>query len=142
MPLTRKAYQQIRFIRIRPGRSVKHLQMKMEISGNATDRGVLHDDLETDSSQLQEATVRECAPYMSPYLGWDGPLPSLDSEQHIDFLLSHLQCLPPQYVGYDASRPWLVYWSLMGLHLLGQDISEYRARCAKPSNPRRELSLC
>jgi protein farnesyltransferase subunit beta len=28
----------------------------------------------------------------------------------------------------DATRPWMVYWALAGLSMLGEDVSEYASR--------------
>jgi protein farnesyltransferase subunit beta len=35
----------------------------------------------------------------------------------------------------DASRPWMMYWVLCGLSLMGHDISPYRERL-EPSDHR------
>jgi protein farnesyltransferase subunit beta len=92
--------------------------------------------LETKSSRAQDETIRECLPYLK---GIDDPANDpfdynehgvlhLNREEHIDFLTSHLSDYPAGYVGYDASRPWIMYWGLMGLYLLGKDPTTYRAR--------------
>ncbi|MCJ1299482.1 CAAX farnesyltransferase (FTase) subunit beta [Hypocenomyce scalaris] len=96
----------------------------------------IRDDLVTETSDLQDETVQECLPYLS---GTDdsskGPfdfnphgLPPLEREKHTAFLHNALRTLPAAYVGYDASRPWILYWALTGLYLLGDDISQYRER--------------
>jgi hypothetical protein len=54
--------------------------------------------------------------------------------QHIDFLRDALGEHPAPFVGIDASRPWMVYWSLMGLHLLGEDVTDYRTRLVPPQS--------
>jgi protein farnesyltransferase subunit beta len=36
--------------------------------------------------------------------------------------------LPAQYKVVDSSRPWIFYWCLNGLVLLGADVSKYRNR--------------
>lgn len=93
-------------------------------------------NLETKSSIAQDETVRECLPYLK---GIDDPANDpfdyneygvlhLNREEHINFLTSHLSDYPAGYVGYDASRPWIMYWGLMGLYLLGEDPTVYRTR--------------
>ena len=94
----------------------------------------LIDQPETASSRLQCETAHECMPFLLS--GHDDPdipvhlnehgLRRLDRSTHIRYLKNALGEYPGRYAGYDASRPWLVYWSLTGLALLGDDISEYR----------------
>ena len=90
----------------------------------------VRDDLVTPSSQLQDATVKECLPYLG---GAAGRLdynalgvPRLTREKHVAFLRRNLGALPAPYVGADASRPWILYWCLAGLTLLGEDVTPYR----------------
>jgi protein farnesyltransferase subunit beta len=97
----------------------------------------LRDPLKTDSSSVQDSTVQECLPFLA---GSGDPeksasdvnvygVPNLDRKAHIAFLHSSLGELPPGFVAADASRPWMLYWALVGLYLLGEDISAYRERC-------------
>ena len=90
----------------------------------------------TKTSIAQDETVKECLPYLK---GIDDPandpfeynehgVRRLDREEHVEYLTSHISDYPAGYVGYDASRPWLMYWGLMGLYLLGKDITSYRNR--------------
>ena len=96
----------------------------------------IRDALVTETSDVQDETVRECLPYLSGSVDPSkGPfdfnphgLPPLEREKHIAFLHNVLGTLPAAYVGFDASRPWILYWALTGLHLLGDDISQYRER--------------
>ncbi|MCJ1399217.1 hypothetical protein MMC11_002419 [Xylographa trunciseda] len=91
----------------------------------------IQDLLATETSILQEETVQECLPYLT---GTDDPsrdlseftLPHLEREKHTKFLQASLERLPGKFVAYDASRPWILYWALNGLTLLGSDISPYR----------------
>lgn len=94
----------------------------------------VQDDLQTSSSTIQNSTVEECLPYLTG----DGTrglfdfdvhgLPSLDRLKHIEFLHDCLGDLPSAFVAYDAARPWVLYWSLVGLSLLGEDVHQYRSR--------------
>lgn len=93
-------------------------------------------NFETKSSIAQDETIKECLPYLR---GIEDPANDafdynehgvlrLNREAHIEFLTSHLSDYPAGYVGYDASRPWIMYWGLMGLYLLGKDPTTHRAR--------------
>lgn len=92
----------------------------------------VRDDLSTHSSQLQDATVKECLPYLGGAAGRldynSRGVPHLAREKHAAFLRRNLGNLPAPYVGADASRPWILYWCLNGLALLGEDVSSYRER--------------
>lgn len=101
----------------------------------------LLDSLETQTSVLQSDTLKECLPLLK---GVEGParnpfdfnefgLPSLEKEDHIQFLLENLEEFPAPFVGIDASRPWMVYWALLALSLLGQDVSSFRSRYCLPN---------
>ena len=93
----------------------------------------IKDDLVTETSTKQDETVRTCLPLLA------GPMPGrtefdftpygvprLERDQHVDFLKEHLEAA--RFVAYDASRPWVVYWCLTALCLLGEDVTEYRQR--------------
>jgi protein farnesyltransferase subunit beta len=43
---------------------------------------------------------------------------------HVTYLHSGLDKLPGHFVALDASRPWIVYWILHSLALLGADLPE------------------
>ena len=92
-----------------------------------TDEPAIEDDFETESSMLQKATAEECLPFLlQPFNGGSRDLPRLKRSKHIAFLIRSLGHLPHQYTGLDASRPWLFYWCLVALFLLGEDVSRYR----------------
>ncbi|XP_002735484.1 protein farnesyltransferase subunit beta-like [Saccoglossus kowalevskii] len=52
------------------------------------------------------------------------PNPLLYKDRHIHYLLKGLKNLSESYECLDASRPWLCYWILHSLYLLGEQISE------------------
>ncbi|KAL8999959.1 MAG: hypothetical protein Q9188_005782 [Gyalolechia gomerana] len=97
----------------------------------------LQDELKTETSELQDDTVRECLPFLK---GSTGPLfdhtehglPSLARDKHIHFLRGSLEAMPAAFVRFDASRPWIIYWALTALRLLGEDVEEYRERYCIP----------
>lgn len=97
---------------------------------------LIRDVLVTASSSAQDETVQECLPLITnaaesarnPFDVNEHGVPRLDRQQHVEFLEDALGEFPAQFVGADASRPWMVYWGLTGLRLLGEDVSTYRAR--------------
>jgi protein farnesyltransferase subunit beta len=96
----------------------------------------LEDELTTNSSEVQQETVEECLPLLAaagdpsrnPFDFNEFGVPELRKEDHIAFLQQNLSEFPAPFVGLDASRPWLVYWGLLGLYFLGEDITIYRKR--------------
>ncbi|KAL8755152.1 MAG: hypothetical protein Q9184_004883 [Pyrenodesmia sp. 2 TL-2023] len=93
----------------------------------------IHDELETETSESQDETVRECLPFLTGSVGslhdYNGHgLPKLARDKHIHFLHGTLEMMPAAFVGFDASRPWIIYWALTALTLLGEDIQPYRER--------------
>lgn len=96
----------------------------------------LRDQLETETSCLRDETIQECLPLLSAINDSSGNifdfnsygLPKLEREKHVQYLHNCLNPLPARFVSYDASRPWIVYWVLLGLRLLGEDVQQYRNR--------------
>lgn len=96
----------------------------------------LLDDLGTETSILQHGTVNECLPLLNaandasrnPFDFNEFGIPLLEKEDHINFLHENLGQFPAPFVGIDASRPWMVYWALLALYILGEDISPFRSR--------------
>ena len=90
----------------------------------------IRDPLVTKTSVVQDKIVDECR----PFLAGDIPgvpvnqygVPHLDRRSHIRFLRKNLGNLPAPFMAADASRPWILYWCLNGLSLLGVDVTEYR----------------
>lgn len=96
----------------------------------------IRDSLQTSTSVLQYETMEECLPYLP---GADGSqldetglkplhIPRLKREKHLEFLRQSLEKLPAGYVAIDASRPWILYWVLAALSLLGEDVRRYQER--------------
>ncbi|KAK7408913.1 CAAX farnesyltransferase (FTase) subunit beta [Neonectria punicea] len=98
----------------------------------------IRDGLETPSSQVQDATLDECLPFLTGY-ELDGcnahGLPHLDRRRHISFLHKQLGKLPAAFTPADPSRPWFFYWCLAALTLLGEDVSPYRQRLIDTVRP-------
>ncbi|KAF7957540.1 hypothetical protein EAE96_003117 [Botrytis aclada] len=104
-----------------------------------TEYPLLHDQLQSQTSHLQDQTIQECLPFLSgkeagltynPY-----GVPHLNRKKHIQFLHKNLQKLPSAYVAADASRPWMFYWALAGLSTLGEDVSSYREKIISTCRP-------
>lgn len=100
--------------------------------------GPIRDELETETSHAQDETVDLCWALLYSK-GPKGPgdpgedhqvqeLPRLRREKHIAFLKAAMGTLPSRFVVVDASRPWIFYWALTGLQLLGEDVSAHRER--------------
>ncbi|XP_020380925.1 protein farnesyltransferase subunit beta [Rhincodon typus] len=67
--------------------------------------------------------------------------PVLQREKHFQYLKKGLRHLSESYSCLDASRPWLCYWILHSLELLGEpiddcmasDICQFLSRCQSPN---------
>ena len=92
------------------------------------------DKLKTESSEAQAETIKECLPFLTGIEEGSNTernaygIARLNREAHARFLRMNLGKFPAPFVAMDASRPWLFYWALMGLSVLGKDVSEYRER--------------
>jgi len=94
--------------------------------------------LETETSEDQKETAEECLPFLlGTYVPKDGAfetneygLARLERSKHIKFLKGALGRLPPSFAALDASRPWMLYWCLTGLSIMGEDVSIYREKYA------------
>jgi protein farnesyltransferase subunit beta len=94
---------------------------------------IIRDSLTTETSKVQNETIRECLPCLNGESGEfttynKHGVPHLDRARHIRFLHKSLHDLPSGYVATDAARPWFFYWALCGLRTLGEDVSSYRER--------------
>ena len=92
---------------------------------------IVDDDVPTESSELQVETEEECLPLLQGELlprENDAIVTSLRREAHARFLRQSLGRLPAGFAALDASRPWMLYWCLTGLSVLGVDVRPYRER--------------
>jgi protein farnesyltransferase subunit beta len=98
-----------------------------------TESPPLRDELVTESSKVQDATIAECLPHLTLQettdpsdLNYFG-VPRLQRGRHVKFLKGALEGpYPARFVAMDSSRPWILYWALSGLYMLGEDVSRYR----------------
>lgn len=109
----------------------------MAIPSLFTSPPAVRDPLVTTTSLAQDNTVNECLPFLRGEAGEHAlrtlnasGVPRLDRQRHARFLRKSLGALPVGFVGADASRPWILYWCVVALALMGEDVSEYRAPLA------------
>ncbi|GAQ38130.1 CAAX farnesyltransferase (FTase) subunit beta [Aspergillus tubingensis] len=101
----------------------------------------LLDALCTESSEVQNETVNKCLPFLKGiHNSQAGPfnrfgVPALNQNDHLIYLYDSLEDYPEGFAGMDASRPWMVYWVLAGLSLLGEDVTKYRERVVSTFTP-------
>lgn len=82
----------------------------------------------TITSSAEDQTLLECLPFLiSPEMELNSHgVPKLRRRVHMMYLTMMLRRkFPPGFVAIDASRPWFLYWSLTGLHCLGEDLSGF-----------------
>lgn len=95
---------------------------------------VLQDALITETTELQNETVDKCLPFLKGiHKTQNGPfnqhgVQALKRDEHIGYLYDSLEDYPAGFVAMDASRPWMAYWALAGLSLLGEDVTKFRQR--------------
>ncbi|KAH1493183.1 hypothetical protein LV164_000084 [Aspergillus fumigatus] len=95
---------------------------------------LIHDLLSTETTDLQSETVNKCLPLLKGiHNSQKGPfnnygVPALQRKDHLEYLYDSLEDYPASFVALDASRPWMVYWALAGLCLLGEDVTRFRER--------------
>ena len=93
----------------------------------------IHDPLVTQTSKVQDETAELCLAHLK---GTEGVgkgglnaygLPKLLRDYHAEYLHESL-LLGDFPVPFDAVRPWLLYWALSGLAVIGEDVTCYRER--------------
>ncbi|OJD40382.1 protein farnesyltransferase subunit beta [Diplodia corticola] len=99
----------------------------------------LLDHLKTKSSEDQRDTVEKILPFHveNPYklkLNSHG-IPHLLRQEHLEYAVDGLSDYPAQFVAMDASRPWIPYWSLFAIAILGEDTSEFREGAVQMYRP-------
>lgn len=64
-------------------------------------------------------------------------LPELDVSKHKKYCLQKVEALPSSFTALAASRPWLLFWSVRALSLLGHELTmTFKRQCI------RLLALC
>ena len=98
----------------------------------------IKDALVTGTSLSQDQTANACLPLhagSSRSLFDLNPrgIPRLDREAHVGFLNETIQ--NAIHIPYDALRPWIIYWTLTGLCVLGQNLEKWRDRVLETMSP-------
>lgn len=109
-----------------------------------TSKPPIRDRLHTDTSLLQDQTIADVLPFLKEGGASDRcnahGIPHLDRERHSKFLHRQLGQLPGMFTMVDPSRPWLFYWCLNALTLLGEDVVDYRERLIATVGPMQNMS--
>lgn len=98
----------------------------------------IRDPLVTETIDLQDATLAKCLPFLQGVQdSQKGPfnacgVPALQRGDHLFYLYDALEDYPPSFVLLDSSRPWMAYWGLAGLSLMGEDPTQFRERYGIP----------
>jgi protein farnesyltransferase subunit beta len=61
--------------------------------------------------------------------------------EHVTYVCSTVNHLPAPYVSLDASRPWLLFWTMHSLDLLGCALDDETKKRYVPSNVAQALIL-
>lgn len=109
-------------------------QARAGIPALFTEPPAIQDPLVTETTDLQTETLEKCLPYLKgihdsqrePFN--QHGVPALQREDHLEYLFDSLEDYPAGFAGMDASRPWMVYWALAALSLIGEDASKFRNR--------------
>ncbi|KAJ5899747.1 hypothetical protein N7495_004491 [Penicillium taxi] len=102
---------------------------------------LIRDPLVTETIDLQDATLEKCLPFLKGvHDKQSGPfnaygVPTLNRDDHVAYLYDALEDYPSGFAMMDASRPWMVYWSLTGLFLMGEDPIQFRERVLATLRP-------
>lgn len=117
----------------KPG-EMAEAQARAGIPALFTEPPAVQDPLVTETTKLQNETVEKCLPFLKGVHGSQKDpfsrhgLPALQRDDHRAYLYDSLEDYPATFAGLDASRPWMVYWALAALSLLGEDVSNFRDR--------------
>lgn len=94
----------------------------------------IQDPLITETTELQNETLEKCFPFLRGFHSSQKEpfnqhgVPALQRDDHLEYLFDALEDYPPGFAAMDASRPWMVYWALASLSLMGEDVSQFRTR--------------
>ncbi|KAL1924243.1 uncharacterized protein VTP21DRAFT_7278 [Calcarisporiella thermophila] len=110
--------------------SKERLQLEMNsLSGGISDRIEyisIDDGFSTETSEEQGEVEATILTFYQPYLAGLKRIEKvrLRRDLHIPFLLRGINQLGQGYTSLDASKPWLMYWMLHSLDLLGFEIEK------------------
>lgn len=87
------------------------------LSSNSHPSATLDEQSETE--QLIESLLQLTTPPCQPGQDFIAGSTVLRPSEHVKFFSQSLFTLPAGYVSLDASRPWLIFWTVHSLDLLG-----------------------
>ena len=117
-----------------PGKMAEGQAARAGIPTLFTEPPPVQDPLVTETTELQNETLEKCLPYLKGIHDTQQEpfnhhgVPALQRPDHLEYLYDSLEDYPAGFAGLDASRPWMVYWALAALSLLGEDVSKFRDR--------------
>jgi prenyltransferase beta subunit len=76
-----------------------------------------HESCVSHTSEEQEVCEKSCSPLL---IAVPDVLAKVTRDKHISYLHTGLGYLSSGYVSLDASRPWIIYWVIHSLTLLGE----------------------
>lgn len=79
---------------------------------------------QSETEQLIESLVSLTAPPSQPGKEAKNDSTVLRPNEHVQFFSQSLFRLPAGYVSLDASRPWLIFWTVHSLDLLGVGLDQ------------------
>lgn len=94
----------------------------------------IRDQLNTETSKTQDETLETCLPFLKGVGNSQNGIfnelgvPRLNKGAHLAFIYDALEDYPGRFVGLDASKPWMIYWAITALYLLGEDVTLLRKR--------------
>ncbi|KAG0368624.1 terpenoid cyclases/protein prenyltransferase alpha-alpha toroid [Gamsiella multidivaricata] len=101
--------------------------------GDLQSYGYKDDDFPTGSSEVQLQTEKSIRGAFFSYTQ-ENPMPKpiagleLKRLRHVEYILGGIDSLEWYWTALDASKPWLCYWMLQSLDLLGHKIPEQLAQ--------------
>ncbi|CAI0455327.1 unnamed protein product [Linum tenue] len=112
----------------------------MEGEGAATERQRRATASQVDQWAVQDHVFKIYGAFASIPRSAQSVILELQRDKHVEYLTRGLQQLGPSFVVLDANRPWLCYWILHSIALLGESVDDelednaidFLSRCQMP----------
>ncbi|CAI0455323.1 unnamed protein product [Linum tenue] len=113
----------------------------MEGEGAATERQRRATASQVDQWAVQDHVFKIYGAFASIPRSAQSVILELQRDKHVEYLTRGLQQLGPSFVVLDANRPWLCYWILHSIALLGESVDDelednaidFLSRCQDPN---------
>ncbi|CAL1358023.1 unnamed protein product [Linum trigynum] len=113
----------------------------MEREGTATERQRRATASQVDQWAVQDHVFKIYGAFASIPRSAQSVILELQRDKHVEYLTRGLQQLGPSFVVLDANRPWLCYWILHSIALLGESVDDelednaidFLSRCQDPN---------